>query len=62
MTGNILSGRDLFASSSLIERLQDEDAQSPLSKTQQEIDQLVSGAASQLSDWQTMISMMVGGF
>ncbi|MBL7685680.1 MAG: hypothetical protein JNK65_06575, partial [Deltaproteobacteria bacterium] len=61
MTGIILPTRDFFASSSLIERLQDESAQ-PLSKTQQEIDQLVSGTASQLSDWRTMTSMMVGGF
>ncbi|MBL7686164.1 MAG: hypothetical protein JNK65_09060, partial [Deltaproteobacteria bacterium] len=62
MTGNISSGRNFFASESLLERLQDESNSITLSKSQQEIDQLVSGASAQLSDWKGLASMMVGGF
>ncbi|MBL7684601.1 MAG: hypothetical protein JNK65_01010, partial [Deltaproteobacteria bacterium] len=61
MTGNILTGRNFFASTSLLERLQDESGHSELSKTQLEVDEMVSGAAGQLSDWRSMASMLVGG-
>ncbi|MBL7685622.1 MAG: hypothetical protein JNK65_06280, partial [Deltaproteobacteria bacterium] len=62
MTGNILLGSSLFASASLVERLQDESNSTALSNAQQEMDQLVSGVSTQLSDWKGLASMMVGGF